>query len=271
MTVSEWLKNSDDLLRKKGIESARLDCLVLAEYATSKKRSNLLAHGDDILSEEQLMILNHALEKRAMRIPLAYITKKAWFYGREFYVDEHVLIPRPESEDLISLALELCPHAQQVADIGTGSGCLAITMALEFPRCHVTGVDVDPSALEVARKNAYAHSTKISFKESYLLNDIDLEFDLILANLPYVPDGLITSPEIEQEPEIALFSGKDGLDLYQSFWAQVGGKYSSLPGPIIITESLLNQHNDMVALATSANYHLVQTRGLAQAWQRNQP
>jgi len=172
---------------------------------------------------------------------------------------------------MINLAKELAAKSRNIVDVGTGSGCLAVTLALELPNSRVVAVDVEQSALGVARKNAYSHGTKVSFKESYLLDEIVENMDLIVANLPYVPNGLITSPEIEKEPKIALFSGSEGLDLYQSFWAQVGSKFSSSPAPLIITESLLSQHNEMIALAASVNYHLLKTAGLAQAWLRNEP
>ncbi len=268
MIISEWIKSSTEVLNNIGIKSARLDSLLLAEYAIDKNRTYLMAHGNSALDKKTIDYLNVLLARRYKREPLAYITNKAWFYGREFFVNEHVLIPRPESEDMITLALELCRGAGLVVDVGTGSGCLAITAAIELNNATVVAIDVSKDALEVARKNAYSHQTKIKLSESFLLEDIPEAPDLILANLPYVPEGLITSPEIEQEPEVALFSGKEGLDLYQSFWAQIGSKYHNSSGPLVITESLLSQHNDMIALAASANYHLVKTLGLAQAWKR---
>lgn len=262
MTIANWLFEAMQKLGDAGVDSPRRDALVLLEDTLDKERSWVLAHHDFEITEDMLGQINTLIERRCNREPLAYIRGKAWFYGRFFIVNEHTLIPRPESEAIIELAKTLAPST--IIDVGTGSGCLAVTCALEIPTAHVTACDVSKEALEITRANAYHHNVAIDAQETYLLEGLlDKQSpDLVTANLPYVPDHLITSPEIEAEPKIALFAGEKGLDIYQSFWAQLSTSHHKPRN--IITESLETQHTSMQHLAEQAGYRLITTEILIQ-------
>lgn len=262
MTVFEWLQASMVKLRDAGVDSPRRDCMVLLEDLLGKDRSWVNAHGEHILTDEQAAILDRQIKKRLNRIPLAYIRGKAWFYKRFFEVNADVLIPRPESESFIELLRAIDLKNPRIADIGTGSGALGITAALELPDATVDLYDISTGALQIAAKNAAKHGLKLSCRQSDLLNGLSGSYDVLLANLPYVPEGLVTSPEIESEPSLALFSGDDGLLHYRKFWQQV----SVLPSrpQYIMTEALEEQHTKTGQMANEAGYRWKQTDVLVQ-------
>lgn len=263
MTIQEWLGDSTKKLADNGVGSARLDALVLLEYALVTPRVTLLSHPETDLPATTLVRLDKALKQRLDGIPIAYITHKKEFYGREFIVNEHVLIPRPETESIIELVKQLALEAPHIADIGTGSGCIAITLALEIPDSKVMAADISEEALKIAKQNAKDLSAQVTFKQSDLFAQLaHRSFDVVCANLPYVPDKLVTSNEITKEPSDALFSGEDGLDHYRRFFIEVA-ELSNKPTYVVI-ESLENQHNELKKLATITGYQLKQTDMLAQ-------
>lgn len=267
MTIAQWLFDAMIKLGEAKVDSPRRDALVLLEDTLQKERSWVLAHHDFILSQKSLDAVNELVRRRCRRVPLAYIRGKAWFYGRFFEVNEHVLIPRPESESIIECVKKLQPTS--LIDVGTGSGCLAITCALELPDCTVLATDVSKEALEVARTNVYKHGVKVEVHETYLLEGLldQQSPDVVIANLPYVPEHLITSPEIMAEPHLALFAGENGLDVYQSFWAQLGTLHHAPKH--IITESLETQHTHMQHFAEQVGYRLEMTDVLVQQFSKH--
>lgn len=255
-------------LKEAGVDSPRRDCMVLLEDLLKKDRSWVTAHGEHKLNVSQVKILNAQIKRRTNREPLAYIRGKAWFYGRFFEVNPSVLIPRPESENFIELLKEIKPT--KIIDIGTGSGCLAITASLELPSAIVIGSDVSIKALKVAQKNARMYKVNIKFVQGSFLDPFlssgDLAGTTILANLPYVPNGLITSPEVTTEPAQALFSGNDGLEHYRKFWHQI--RQLSQKPLYILTESLENQHKSLNQLAADSGYKLQKTDVLIQQFKQ---
>jgi release factor glutamine methyltransferase len=271
MTIVDWLTTSMTALHQAGIENGRTDCLVLLADHYQKDKSWVHTHPEFSMNANDLSALNFKLGKRLQRTPLAYIRGFIEFYGRDFAVNSRVLIPRPESESFISLIKEIpdleLPH---IADIGTGSGCLGITAGLEIPQARVHLYDIDQHALEVARHNARKYMVNATFTQSNMLSkfDHDTKHDVILANLPYVPNNLITSPEIEAEPALALFSGKDGLQHYRLFWSQINS-FDGIPPKYILTEALIEQHSACAKMALDADYALVKTDLLVQLFQRN--
>lgn len=267
MSIDQWLLTATAQLSRANIPSARLDALLIAEHTLKVSREWILAHGDNS-TEQYIEQLNNYLAQRENHTPLAYIIGTKEFYGRTFRVTPKTLIPRPESEDIIHQLLALVEQARlkddvTIADIGTGSGILAITAKLELPASTVVATDIDSSTLEVAKQNALLHKTQIQF---YRANVLDLPGavrpDLVLANLPYVPSGLITSEEITKEPKTALFSGGDGLDHYRTLWQQLVN-INHKP-TYIITESLQGQHEAIIALAKTTGYSLLRYRNLIQ-------
>lgn len=266
-TISTWLEQNIRLLREAGISSARLDCLLLLEDEICKSREWVLAHNEHEITESHLLNLDKKVARRARRIPLAHVRNTQEFYGRSFYVDSSVLVPRPETESIINLLKSSgFDTSSTIIDVGTGSGCISITTKLEFPQTRVIATDLSEPALEVARTNARSLGVDITFLRSDLLSslrNIPLgEPNVVLANLPYVPTSLVTSPEITNEPQLALFSGKDGLDLYRQFWGQVNSL--RLKPRLIITESLKSQHNTLIQLASDTGYKLDESEVLCQ-------
>lgn len=264
MTIAEWLIETMKRLGEAGVDSPRRDALVLLEDTLKKDRAWVLAHPDHRFQGGTLETVNALIERRIKREPLAYIRGKAWFYGRFFTVNEHVLIPRPESETIVEIVKEIAPTT--VVDIGTGSGCLAITIALELPEAHVTASDISTNTLELARHNAYQHKVSVHFMHTYLLEGVLDQHapEVIVANLPYVPENLAVEPELKTEPRLALFAGADGMDVYENFWAQIST--AGLKAKYIVTESLESQHTHMNELAVKSGYRLAHSEHLIQLW-----
>jgi len=263
MTIGDFLSTSTKALADAGIDTARLDCLVLLEDILDKDRASILAHTDDRLTATQQTQLEAWMELRKQHTPLAYIRGKAMFYGRTFLVNEHVLTPRPETETIITFLRELSlPDQPRIADIGTGSGCIGISAALEVPDCQVDLYDISPEALEVANKNAQNLGAGVRCLESDLLNSVEGVYDVIVTNLPYVPDAYPINDAAAHEPALALFSGADGLNHYRTFWTQAGA-ISHKP-QFIITESFPAQHHTLALLARNSGYVLERSEGYVQ-------
>jgi release factor glutamine methyltransferase len=269
VTIDSWVQNSIQKLQDAGVESARLDATILAERGLEKDRTWVLAHGDSEISPQQLKKLNDFITQRISRVPLAYIIGAKEFYGREFIVNECVLIPRPESETIIDILLNLAKNynINTIIDIGTGSGCLAITTKKELPDAHVTGIDISETALKIAKMNARKHDAHIQWKQMDFIqeglpNMPKTRPYVFLANLPYVPNDMITSEEITKEPALALFSGDEGLHHYRAFFNQLS-QCKNKPFAVI-AESLTTQHSTLAQLATQTGYNLQTTTDLIQ-------
>jgi release factor glutamine methyltransferase len=202
--------------------------------------------------------------RREQHVPLAYIRGKAAFYGHIFYITKDVLVPRPESEAIIDILANLSdlPAAVRIADIGTGSGCLGITAALILPDAQVWLYDIDSQALDVARKNTQIHGVDATLTQQDLLTGVTEPFDIILANLPYVPTAYPINSAATFEPAVALFAGDDGLADYRRFWQQIGD--AAHKPTHIITEALLAQHPALADIAKGVGYQLIKTNGLIQ-------
>lgn len=268
-TIGQWLTASTKTLSKAGIDSARLDASLLLEDVTNLFRTHLLAHPETELTAEQLDELRQLLNRRIAHEPLAYIRGYVEFYGREFTVNQHVLVPRPESEDIISLIGEY-GDVGTIIDVGTGSGALAISAALIHPTAKVFAIDIDPNCLRIAHKNADELGATVTFVEGDLLRDQDMESHpspiFILANLPYVPDNYPINTAATHEPALALFAGQDGLDLYRIMFDQLT-EYDHIP-TVVITESLLPQHQKLIGIAKDHGFTHETTRGLVQSFIR---
>ncbi len=249
--------------------TARLDAEVLLCFVVGKNKAWLLAHGDVVLTSAQTKKYQKLVAQRTAGQPVAYIIGKKEFYGRDFAVNKHVLVPRPESESFIDLLKQLkSDHningfLHNILDIGTGSGCLAVTAKLEFADTFVTATDISASALKVAITNALTYKVPVVFKKQSLLTGDKQGYDVILANLPYVPEHM-QDPSILHEPYSALFSGEDGLDHYRELFIQLANKHIRF----VLAESLIAQHGEVEKLATSASYQLVNTDGLVQVFRK---
>ena len=253
MELGAFLAQSTKLLQAAGVETARLDCLILLEDALGMDRAPLLAHLDKKLTDAQVESLHRQITRRATHVPLAYIRGKVAFYGREFAVNEHVLVPRPETEQIIDFLQTIrFEKPPRIADVGTGSGCIGITDALELPGSQVYLLDIDPAALEVAQRNADRLHATVHIQKADLLAGVSAPFDVVLANLPYVPSQYPVNKAAAFEPRLALFSGDDGLDHFRTFWQQL----ADLPHKPqhVLTESMPDQHPELARLAGATGY-----------------
>ncbi|OGU24519.1 MAG: protein-(glutamine-N5) methyltransferase, release factor-specific [Hydrogenophilales bacterium RIFOXYD1_FULL_62_11] len=202
-----------DLLRR----DARLDARVLAAHVLGVDAAWLIAHDTDLLSAQQIDAYQTLLARRLNGSPIAYLIGSREFFGRPFRVSPDVLIPRPDTERLIELALEQIPpdQAVDVLDLGTGSGCIAITLARERPLAHVTAVDSSPAALAIAQRNAASLDVCVEFLASDWFSALaGRRFDLVVSNPPYIAaaDPHLAQGDVRFEPLSALAAGPDGLD-----------------------------------------------------------
>lgn len=259
MTTGDFLAQATQTLMEAGIKTARLDCLILLEDVLHIGRASIIAHPETTLSDVNAQKLSNAVAKRSQHIPLAYIRDKVMFYGREFTVSEHVLVPRPETETIIDLIKALpVQSGTRIADIGTGSGCIGVTVALELPSAPVTLYDIDEQALAVARKNSeQLGAQNVTFATLNVLTALPEACDIIATNLPYVPEKYPINKAAGFEPKLALFSGPDGLDHYRALWKQLG--QAPHKPQYIIAESLPSQHHAMALLARTSGYVLEKT------------
>lgn len=247
MIISEWLKIATKSLKTANIPSARLDAELILANTLRKNRTYLHAHLDEEIDPRRFDIANARLDLRLDRVPIAYILGYKEFYGRRFTVSPSVLIPRPESEDLISLFLELTASeiAEKVLiDVGTGSGCLGITAKLERSNLSVILSDISKPALNIAEKNANALNADVHIQQQSLLNGQLKPVDYIFANLPYVDKNWDVSPELQYEPEIALFAEDEGLKLILQLISQAP-RYLTSEGLLFI-EADPQQHNRII-------------------------
>ncbi|MCA9318410.1 peptide chain release factor N(5)-glutamine methyltransferase [Candidatus Saccharibacteria bacterium] len=273
-TTEKWLNSATAILAGAGIESARLDAVLLLCDELGVDKSALFAYPERELQRSQLQNLNKKIIQRTHHIPLAYLRGRVEFYGRKFGVNHHVLVPRPESESIIELCKQVVGDSQGAAivDVGTGSGCLAITAKLELPHTTVHAIDLDTNCLSVARANAQFLHASITLLDGNLLEPLkDSQFTahslIVLANLPYVPLDHPINTAAAHEPKLALFSGHDGLDHYRALFAQI--YMFALYPDRVITESLVSQHIPLAKLAAKHGYVLETTDGLAQLYRHN--
>ena len=262
-SVSEVLARGIVALAKY-VESPRTDAQLLLASVIGRDRAWILAHGDSFLSRQQSERFGELCEKRASGMPVAYILGTAGFYGREFVVNDKVLVPRPESEVLVEdmlsyLRTRLDPaYPKQlltVLDIGTGSGAIACTLAAELAAVTVEGVDISLAALKVAEHNARRFNVfaKCKFRFGDLASGIgDRHFDAVVANLPYIPTGQIPKrPDpVSFEPQEALDGGPDGLALYRRLLPMLPSLLK--PGALVLLEAAPPTIAGLVELARAS-------------------
>jgi release factor glutamine methyltransferase len=212
VSIGDALSRATARLSEAGCDTPRLDAELLIAEALGVGRERLLIDASDALDDRAAERVEALVARREAREPVAYILGRKEFRRITLTVDPRVLIPRPETELLVEVGLSL-PPAARVVDVGTGSGAVALALKDERPDLSVTGTDVSPDALAVARENAARLHLEVTFVEADLLEGVDGPFDAVLANLPYVPEEVELAPEIgSYEPAVALFSGPDGLD-----------------------------------------------------------
>ena len=233
-SIRQVINRADEVFKENYIDASDLNARVLMEHLLKIDTAELISRHEEVISDDLLAQYSALVRRRLRREPLQYITRRTEFWSLEFYVDQRVLIPRPESEHIVEAVLadhedRKKPYA--IADIGTGSGCIGIALAVELGRAKVFGVDVDPGALEVATINASRHnvSNRVTFYRGNLLAPLrDLSspkgFNIIVSNPPYISEmeARELEPEvIKAEPYGALISGPTGLEVYEKFIPQI--------------------------------------------------
>ena len=229
MTLKQVLSCARGILAENSIEDAPLECELLLRHALNLSRTQLYLGLDHELRPKQEEAFWHLLKRRLDGEPTAYITGHREFYGLDFYVDHRVLIPRPESELLVETALGLAQNypLSTIAEVGTGCGAIAISLALSLPEAKIYATDISAAALEVALVNCQKHGVvdKVHLLHGNMLDPLPEAVDLIIANLPYVKQSeLARMGSARFEPRLALDGGSDGTERIRQLCRQAGGK-----------------------------------------------
>jgi len=242
-TIEAVLRWATDDFRARGIETPRLDAEVLLAHALSSTRIRLIVDAKSPLQAEDLGRFRELVKRRRAREPTAYILGAKEFYGRTFRVDRRVLVPRPDTEAMVEVALgRTRPRSMSMRalDLCTGSGCVAITLARERPTSTVVAVDISEDALAVARDNAARLGAyNVAFRRGDLFAAVDssCRFDLVTANAPYIASGELPTlaPDVREfEPRLALDGGDDGLDVVRAIVAEAPAHLA--PGGVLAVE-----------------------------------
>jgi release factor glutamine methyltransferase len=254
------------MLEAAGVPEARREAGSLLSFVTAKDRTFLISHGEDVLQEAEWDRFRGVVARRAEGEPLQYITGTQDFYGREFRVTPDVLIPRPETELLVEAALEVIADisAPSICDVGTGSGCIAVTLLCERPDASAVAVDVSEAALVVAAENARRHGVdeRIELRVSDCFHGLEpMRFDLIVSNPPYVSAEALAGLQREvrdHEPLVALSPGADGLSVIRRLLNDAPAFLK--PGGHLIMEIGFDQGEKVQDLIDSSVWRLVEIR-----------
>ena len=261
MTLVQALQQSAHTLNLNGIEDSHIEARMLLSHVTKLSPVQIYTQTEQTLSREQEENLQELVERRLHREPAAYIVNHREFYGIDFYVDSRVLIPRPETELLVDAALEFAGNNSTylkrpliIADVGTGCGAIAISLALNLPCGKIYATDVSSSALEVAGLNCYYHKVtdRVTLLQGNLLEPLPEPVDLLVANLPYIKSSELAnlSPEIIKfEPRLAIDGGESGLDYIHQLLKQAGGRTN--PEGCLLIEIGQNQEKEVSCLIQS--------------------
>ena len=223
MKIKELVEYGRKTLKENGIEDYNIISKSLAKYILNFDDNMLLAKQDEEIKEDEKIRYYLALIEIAQGMPIQYITNKQEFYGYEFYVDENVLIPQPDTEILVEEVLKIIDNFNdniKILDMCTGSGCIGICLNMKNPDEKITMLDISKTALEIAKKNAenlILDSSNIEFVESDMFENVEEEYDIIVSNPPYIETDELENldKQVLKEPLLALNGGKDGLDYYK--------------------------------------------------------
>ncbi len=225
MTYKELLKKGYEEISKNNLEKNAAK-LFLMKYSNKDYSEIILNYDNEVEMDVKKSFLNALNEYVNKRIPPQYITNEQDFYGRKFYVDENVLIPRWETEELVFHVIKYIKNnfkeeEIKILDIGTGSGCIAITLALELENSKITAIDISEKALIIAQKNSERMNTNVSFIKSDLFKNVKDKFDIIISNPPYVKDEDEIGICVDREPKAALYGGTLGINFYDKILKEV--------------------------------------------------
>ena len=262
--IAITLANAKKTLRDNNIISSSIDAELIMMKVTGYTRVELLTKGDKPLTKEQSVSFFNMLKRLIKNEPLQYILNHQEFMGLSFYVDENVLIPRPDTEILVEACLEYLKDDNQVLDMCTGSGCISVSLSHFNKNINITAVDICDKALEIAKKNAKSNNThKINFIKSDMFKTLDnnVKFDIIISNPPYIKtkeiNELLNNVK-DYEPLLALNGGLDGLDYYKTL-AKESPVFLKNKGFILI-EIGCNQKEDVINIFKSKGYEFLECR-----------
>ena len=263
MTVLEILQSTTAYFKKRNVESARLNAEHLLAHSLGKKRIELYLEFERPLGEAELAPLRELVRRRGQGEPLQHLLGTVEFCGRTFVCDKRALIPRPETEELVEQLLKMeWPPGARMLDVGTGSGVIAISLAADLPHVQVDAIDASDEALSLARENAarLLPDRAIEFTKSDLMLSVTHVYDLIVANLPYVPAGDrgSVSREVLRDPEAAVFAGPAGDEVIRRLITDAPPKLK--PGGFLALELGIGQAEGLSAFLTARGYHDVSSR-----------
>ncbi len=261
LTLQQIYREGTSKLKEAGIREAALDAWYLLEFATGITKTSYYGNPDKEIKEEEAARYLAYIESRKKRIPLQHITKEQAFMGYPFYVDEHVLIPRQDTETLAEEALKVLKPGMRVLDLCTGSGCILISLMKMCEGLYGTGSDISEEALEVARKNACRLEVNATFIRSSLFEHISGRYDLIVSNPPYIRTSVIQELQEEvrlHDPFIALDGKEDGLYFYREI-IKAGGGYLK-PGGYLMFEIGYDQGTEVASLMEKHGYRNIMVK-----------
>lgn len=269
ISIAEALAEASQSLQRAGVPEARREAASLLAHSIDKDRTFLISHNEYKLSTNEFKSFADSVDRRAQGEPLQYITGQQDFYGRVFRVSNDVLIPRPETELLVEAALELIGDSAnpvRICDVGTGSGCIAVTLACENANVSGVAVDISPSALSIAQQNAIANNVyeRLTFTVSDCFDALPKDgplFDLIASNPPYVAADVVSGLQREvkdHEPMVALTPGSDGLSIIRRLLEQAP-QFLRKGGPLLL-EIGFDQGEAVQRLVNASDWELVDIR-----------
>ncbi|MDQ6938751.1 MAG: peptide chain release factor N(5)-glutamine methyltransferase [Verrucomicrobiota bacterium] len=264
MTVLEVLQSTTGYFKQRGIESPRLNAEHLLAHMLKRKRIELYLEFERPLVETELAPLRELVRRRGQGEPLQHLLGTVEFAGRVFVCDKRALVPRPETEEFVELLLQSqIPNPQsRILDVGTGSGVIALSLAAVLPEADVHAIDLSEEALSLARENAarLGLTERVRFIRSDLFEQVAERFDLIVANLPYVPetDRATSSREVLRDPRGALFGGEVGDEIIRKLIEAAPAHLQ--PGGLLALEIGINQAEGLSAFLVERGYHDISAR-----------
>lgn len=224
-TIAEIIKENTNILMKahgKDIKTAKLEVEILISFILNTSKAMIMAYGEQTLNIDLFEHFQKLMQRRLNHEPIAYIIGKKEFYTKDYFVDKNVLIPRPETEELVDIVIENLSGKENICDIGTGSGCIAITLKMLMPHLNISAIDINENVLNVAKKNASNIIGKDHGINFILLDALNYslaqKFDVIVSNPPYIDinEKKALMPDVKNfEPHIALFAKENGLEFYK--------------------------------------------------------
>jgi release factor glutamine methyltransferase len=263
MTVLEVLQSTAIYFKKRKIDNPRLNVEHLLAHVLNRKRLELYLEFERELDEADLKPLRDLVRRRGEGEPLQHLLGTVEFCGHTFLCDKRAMVPRPETEELVEFVKsEIRNPKSEILDVGTGSGVIALSLAAQFPEAEVRAVDVSDDALALAGENAarLGLSERVRFAKGNLFDAIESDFDLIVANLPYVStqDRQSLSREVLHDPEAALFAGERGDELLRQLIEQAGTRLR--PGGLLAMEIGIGQSAALLSFLAEKNYHDIESK-----------